>query len=292
MAVLPPPGSRFRVLLIACAVLAQSIGPSAHAWDSSTHRMITKLAIEALPPTALKDFMLSNTNQLAQYSVEPDSVLKARYGKSEEIRHYIDLERFGADPFAALNPDWNVMRQSYGDALLRRSGTLPWTIEDFAARANHDWSQHACPDVVRDSGLLSHYIGDASQPLHTTMHWDGYRQDRGIHARIEGAADRNIAALAALARPEIQIVKIDSVWPVVISEIRESESLIGAAIKADRDAVANSTRQGYQGALMLSSEKMLAGQIARAASVLGSVWQFEWNQAGQPAGCNPQLSLP
>ena len=68
----------------------------ARAWDSATHRAIARLAVEALPPSPLKAILSRNEAALEAHSVEPDSVLKARYGKAEERRHYIDMEVFGS----------------------------------------------------------------------------------------------------------------------------------------------------------------------------------------------------
>lgn len=50
-------------------------------------------------------------------------------------------------------------------------------------------------DVATHMGLLAHFVGDAAQPLHTTIHhhgWagdnpKGYTTDRGIHSYIDGA---------------------------------------------------------------------------------------------------------
>lgn len=50
-------------------------------------------------------------------------------------------------------------------------------------------------DVATHMGILAHYVGDAAQPLHTTIHhhgWigdnpGGYTTDKGIHAYIDGA---------------------------------------------------------------------------------------------------------
>ena len=81
------------------------------------------------------------------------------------------------------------MRQRYGDATLERSGTLPWTIEQVSASIALSWRRDDCRAAETLSGYLAHYIGDASQPLHSTRYYDGIGEDRGIHARLEFATD-------------------------------------------------------------------------------------------------------
>src|SRR5215469_1022656 len=113
---------------LATAAILHQPAP-AHAWDSATHRLITRLAINALPASPLKHALLTHEQLLEQHSVEPDSVLKERYGRREEIRHYIDIEiyqRESTDPFSNLDPDIRTMRSRFGDAALEESGTLPW----------------------------------------------------------------------------------------------------------------------------------------------------------------------
>ena len=46
------------LLLVTAGLLTFPI--NAEAWDSATHRLIVRLAIEALPPSPLKDVLLRN----------------------------------------------------------------------------------------------------------------------------------------------------------------------------------------------------------------------------------------
>lgn len=258
------------------------------AWDSATHRAIARLAVEALPPPSpLKSALSRNEGALEIHSVEPDSVLKTRYGKAEERRHYIDVEFFGNDPWSELNPDFNNMRRRLGYRTLERAGTLPWTIEGVSAQLESAWRRGDCDTVLRLSGYLAHYVGDASQPLHSTISYDGYARDRGIHARIESAVDHSLGELEPMAAREVHLEEINDVWAPSIAEIHDANRLIGEVLRDDRaarDAGAYRGRE-YQRALMNEDAAMFARQIARAASVLASIWLYEWRRAGSPGAC-------
>ncbi|MGH7023387.1 MAG: S1/P1 Nuclease, partial [Caulobacteraceae bacterium] len=61
--------------------------------------------------------------------------------------------------------------------------------------------------ILRDLGVLAHYVGDGSQPLHVSIHFngwgpgpnpDGFTQDR-IHAFFEGAFVHDYIDPAAVA---------------------------------------------------------------------------------------------
>jgi Zinc dependent phospholipase C len=266
-------------IVLACA--------PAFAWDSVTHREITYLAIRALPPSTLKDLFLRDARQLQYFAVQPD-VIRAKYGdESEKIRHYIDLEIYGSDPFEALVPDRAAMVKRFGEPTLLRSGTLPWTIVDFSDGFEQEWSRGDCHELLRLAGFLAHYVGDASQPLHTTKHYDGYEGDRGVHARVERAVDLDIRQVSSAAQPQIHLIEIDSVWQTAIDEIRDSNSHITELLQDDRAARQSSD---YDAALMSRAQPMIAGQIARAASVLASIWIYEWKRAGSPAACESAAS--
>jgi hypothetical protein len=276
--------------LAAIVVCAAPAAAPAFAWDSATHRLITRLAINALPPSPLRDSFEANSAALQDYSVVPDTVLKARYGKAEAHRHYINIEyynTFSSDPFSFLNPDFKTTERRVGLRLMKRAGTLPWTIEELAAATARDWRRGECAGVIRQSGYLSHFVADASQPLHTTIHYDGYPRDRGCHGRIEAAVDRDVSALGAEAKPQVQVVPISGVWSTEIAEMNQSYGLVQATIDADRSARGGgeASAAAYERTLIAEHGAMFATQIARGASALASIWIYEWKQGGSPNRC-------
>lgn len=178
------------------------------------------------------------------------------------------------------------MVQKFGARRLMKSGTLPWTIESESDALAGAWRDGNCRAVFKLAGYLSHYVADASQPLHTTIHYDGYPEDRGIHQRLELTADGYVAELEREAAPRVRVEDLDAVWTPVIAELRESSALVPRVIAADRGA-RSATRSSPQFERMLMQEERgwIVSQVAVAASVLASIWQFEWRRAGHPAIC-------
>src|SRR5665213_1524927 len=180
------------------------------------------------------------------------------------------------------------MEREFGTGMLQRSGTLPWTIKGTADGVEQAWRNGDCAQAIVLSGYLAHYVGDASQPLHTTRIYDGYPQDKGMHARLEGVVDQSVSESEPLARPQVHLEKIDSAWAATIVELRQSNSLLAIVFDSDRAARAETeTKRGddFDRALMRREMPMVAKQVAEAASVLASIWLYEWNQAGSPAAC-------
>jgi hypothetical protein len=100
--------------------------------------------------------------------------------------------------------------------------------------AGKAWRDRDCAGAVEQSGYLAHYVGDASQPLHSTRYYDGYAGDTGVHRRFEGTVDRQAPAIARLARKQIHVQKIDSVWSAAMGEIRDANALVPRVIESDR----------------------------------------------------------
>lgn len=278
-------GRRLAITLIALCGLA----PSAYAWDSRTHELITRLAIAALPTELpLKTGFARNASEVEEYSIEPDTVLRPLYGEAEARRHYIDLEYYGADPFARLDPDLAAMRRQYGARTLDRSGTLPWSITSEAAAMEAALRAGDCVALLRHAGYLAHYVGDATQPLHTTRFFDGpTASDRGMHARLEGAVDHRTREIGADAADGVRWQPITSLWAPIVAQLRESNELIPQVVAADRTAreEAGRARAAYTRRLMALEQPLIVRQIADAASLLASIWAYEDRQAGTPPAC-------
>ena len=201
--------SRNRLRLLAVCASACFVAGQALAWGAAGHRLIGRAAMAALPtsvPAFLRDSAaVAAVGELAR---EPDRWRGA--GKTHDAdrdpAHFLDLDDNGAilggPPLAAL-PE---TRAAYDSALRAvgsdswKAGYLPYSIIDSwqqlakdlaywradaaAAAKTTDTSHRAwfLTDLaerqelaLRDVGVLAHYVGDGSQPLHVTVHFNGWR---------------------------------------------------------------------------------------------------------------------
>ena len=201
---------------------------AALAWGASGHRMIGEAAVRALPPE-LPAFLRTPRAaiEIGELSREPDRMRAAGRIRDNDRNpdHFIDLgddgRIFGGPAISALP----ATREAY-DAALRaqgqdswKAGWLPYAIvdrweglaKDFAywrvlaaARANPKWRAHRAWFVADQQrrealilariGELSHFVGDGSQPLHVSIHfngWGDYPNPQGytnarLHVPFEG----------------------------------------------------------------------------------------------------------
>ena len=204
------------------------------AWGASGHKFVSGLAIEALSAsqTDVPEFVRTKEAAalVAALSVELDRSRTAGRVHDEERdpSHYIGLDPdgtvFGVRPLTNLTRT----REEFDTALRARgvtqyrSGYLPYAIVDGWQQLAKDFAYWRAltaiieaPDTpapvkawaaadrqnrqmltLRDIGVWSHYVGDASQPMHVSQHSDGWgvfpnpralTQQTGIHARFESA---------------------------------------------------------------------------------------------------------
>ncbi|MBV9510756.1 MAG: S1/P1 Nuclease [Caulobacteraceae bacterium] len=223
----------------AAAMLAGA-APQALAWGATGHRLIGRMALEALP-AGLPAFLYTPeaVEAVGELAREPDRWKGA--GKlldaTRDPAHFVDVDDAGriegGPALNALPPT----RSEYDAALkavnsdsfhagylpysivdgweaLERDFTL-WRIETAAIAIEKDpehkaWMQRDLKRrealTLADLGEWAHYVGDGSQPMHVSVHHNGwgdfpnphgYTQDR-IHAYFEGAFVSNNVTEAAV----------------------------------------------------------------------------------------------
>jgi len=207
------------------AIAALCILPAqAHAWGAMGHRMVGEAAARALPaevpaflrtPAAVRD--------IGELSREQDRSKGAGriHDHNRDAGHFLDLDEEGKllggpsfKPLPANRADYEKGLQAAGlDSW--KAGYLPYSIVDrhqqltkdfgywrvltyMAAREKNPvrkaWYKRDLmrreAQILQTIGDLSHFVGDGAQPLHVTVHYNGwgeYPNPKGYtSARIHG----------------------------------------------------------------------------------------------------------
>ena len=216
-----------RVAAFVLIVLLGSASPS-FAWGALGHRLVSGTGAAALPAT-LPDFLRSAAAiaEIGDLGPEADRLKSSgpTWNSDDDPGHYVDLADDGTAgglALAALPPS----REAF-DTALRAAGTdqykmgfLPYELIDgyqqittdfaywrvFAYGATHaadpgDRAFFAVEQALRESltlrdiGYWSHFVGDASQPLHVSIHFNGWTEKfpnlaKDPHGRFETALVR------------------------------------------------------------------------------------------------------
>ncbi len=208
---------------------ALTVSGQAHAWESEGHRIISVLGVAQLPaeiPAFLKEPTV--IQQMGELGREPDRSRGAGQPHDEDLDpgHFMDVTDDGHGLGGISLTDMPRNRDAYSAALhaagadLHKGGWLYynlvdgyeqlskdfayWRIDGVGEKRAKDAKQRAwyAMDrklreliIIRDLGYWSHFVGDASQPLHASIHYNGwgdfpnphgYTNER-IHSPFEGA---------------------------------------------------------------------------------------------------------
>jgi hypothetical protein len=277
----------------------------AAGWGEKGHLMVNRLAIEAAAPM-LPEFMNASREHLTYNGYEPDrweQEGRIPLNVAQAPDHFMDSELWGS--IATIEPD----RYAFMEKLIERKiplddiGYLPYSIVENYGRlrnAFRQWRNAKTPEdresaranAVFFAGLMGHYVGDASQPLHTSIHYNGwsdrapnpknYTKDRTLHRRYESLYV-NSAIEASGARPNVKAPRrLDDVFTSVKDYLSQSFSELEPLYELEKSGEFNPESPRSKGTAFIQA------QIGRAATMLASLWYTAWIESGEPVPAAPR----
>jgi hypothetical protein len=278
-----------RRVVAALAVALSLITPApAAAWSLELHRFIMDRAIELLPP-GLKPFFVRNRATVVERAVDPDTWRTMGFAE-EAPNHFLNIDSpgYGPFPFLGLPHVYAEAVRKFGVERVRANGTLPWRIQEFHARVaaafrNINSRANGRFELVHVSAVLSHYVADATQPLHAASNFDGQLTgQRGVHARFERTLFQRYRSQVTIA--PIAMPPVTDPLAFAFDTIIASWQLAQPLLAADRNAIGAGDRyddayfDGFFGAARPVLEERIGVAIAAVAAAITGAW----GAAGQP----------
>jgi hypothetical protein len=266
-------------------VAAASLPAPVEAWSFSVHRFIADRAIVLLPP-AIRPFFETYRTTFVEHAIDPDTYRTMGW-QEEPPRHFLDMDAYGAFPFASLPHDYNQAVAAHGADFVTKNGLLPWRTEEMYGRLREAFKQttpYARDDIELFSAVVAHYIGDAFQPFHAAVNYDGQLTgQQGIHARFETEMFDRYADKLRIAPDPIQPVA--NVRQFTFATLTDSFSFVEPILAADRVAVQGKEEydDGYFDAMLEKTRPILEKRISQAITGVASVITAAWTDAGKPA---------
>lgn len=294
------------------AVLA---GPACHgppiagilppvAWGYHGHGIAGRAAAAALPE-GLPAFFRDAAGQLAYLNAEPDRWRDrdlAAMDQAWNYDHYIDLENVPAGALEA--PDrWRYLDRIYEVGLenpVRDTGFLPYRMLELYQRLVTEWRLWRAASgperawieerIVSDAGILGHYVADASQPHHTTIHFngwsggrpnpEGFTTDRGFHGRFESDfVEAHVTAEDVLRALRWETRTLADPWGAILQHIQEAHDRVPDLYRLDRDVGFAADTPPGSDAHAFAVERLAAG-----ADMLRDLWWSAWVESGRTEG--------
>jgi hypothetical protein len=311
----------------------------AGAWDYEGHHAINELALASLPADFGIEMTPALKGRVEYLAGEPDrwrniSDLPLKHVNGPN--HYIDLEELG---LYGLTPETlPLLRYDFvADIVKARAafperfppidpgkdadhtrelcGFLPWAITENYEKLKSGFSvlkafqthggtpeeiANARADIVYVMGVMGHYVGDGSQPLHTTIYhhgWigdnpRGYTTNYSFHAWIDGGyfhktGGINVSNLVGRIHPAERIANADQaggMFKAVVAYIVAQNKLVEPLYQLEKDGkLAGEPGKGMEGMAFLD------GQLVKAGQMLGDIWLTAWLEAPEDTYLERQL---
>lgn len=261
-------------------------------WGYQGHEMATRAAV-AILPQEVPDFFRGAGDHLVYLSPEPDRWRISRYPelhRAGDYEHYVDLENLPDGALGARDRFSYLERLHDAGVTAREAGLLPFRIVELHQRLTSLWARwHAEDDpdrrrfiearIIDDAGVLGHYVTDASQPHHTTIHFDGwdadapnpegFSEERGFHSRFETRfvnAHINADDIARLLPAEPRTVD-GPVQAAVLDHIMASHAKLDALYRLDRDVGFDAGSPPHPEAKAFAAER-----LAEGSEMLATLW--------------------
>jgi hypothetical protein len=230
------------------------------------------------------------------YGLTPDQLPPLRYDFVADI---VKAREAHPENFPAIDP----ARDS--DHTRELSGFLPWAMTEYFEKLQSGFSTLAAlekaggtpeeiadakADIVYVMGVMGHFVGDASQPLHTTKHFNGwvgdnpnrYTTGHTFHQWIDGGFFRQtggidaqkLAAKIHLAEKIPESSDPNGIFRVSVNFVVANNRLVEPLYELDKDGKLSD--QGNAGA---EGRAFLEAQLVKSGQLLGNLWLTAWQTA-------------
>lgn len=256
--------------------------------------------------------------ELPLAGIDPKTVTSFRY---DFIVAFAAGRALHADRFPAIDPAKNL------DHTREWPGFAPWAITEYYGKIKSAFSylkvfeELGTPEEIANAkanaiyvmGIMGHYAGDCAQPLHTTLHFNGwsgpnpngYTTWSGIHSWIDGSfsakAGINYDALVSRIKPA-QLLSVaaqpdgrDPVFVAVMDYLLAQNQMVEplyALEKAGKfnNAVEKTARmQPVPGPVSDEGRAFIEGQLLKGGQMVSALWLTAWRNAGPDVYLRGQL---
>jgi hypothetical protein len=287
-----------RILLLAVVMLLPAIG---FAWGDAGHMAINRTAAERIP-SGMPQFIKSNSTYIEFNGPEPDrwrSPLEKQLNDAQAPDHFIDLEYLDW-----LNP-LPDSRYQYIRAIYERRaqhpdqatdtffpekiGFQPYiAIEIFErlkvafreyrqAQAAGKTTADAERNALFYAAWLGHYVGDGSNPLHTTKQYNGWVGDNpngyttahDIHSKMETAFINANPEVLRFGDLVASPTHLDHPFEDYVAYLRGSREKVEQVYRIEKLC-------GFEGNGSAESREFIRQQLARGSQMLLNLWYTAW----------------
>jgi hypothetical protein len=314
-----------------------SLASQAQAWGGRGHSAICETAVFLVKEPGLKDYLKNKPQMMGHLCNMPDFYWRSLGSEATKLgnpTHFVDVEITGLK-VSEIPLDFKKIVDTYtgkpnlfkvGATIYNvpsEFGSVWWRADQFYRRFltfGKDLAKAEAPknakeetddnlpynkaayEMVVSLGLMGHFVGDASQPLHNTADYDGYATGHGgLHAYYEDQVvsefdgdlqTRVLKEARAMKNPKFLKPKTTVEKMKILSEssmeelklifkvdpIKKPSTVVNEKGMDIRKAAERENAQvGYK-----KFNKIIVTELARSSLLLAKLWDEAYVEAGAP----------
>ncbi len=292
-------------LFLTCIAVQPSFG-----WGSDGHKIVNRVAIETLP-ASMPAFLRTPQalDEIEYLAPEPDrwrSSAAPELSAAQAPEHFLDMELADVAAPDGLPEqrydflhDLDVAGRRYPDFADRlapqKVGLLPWQVNEDFERLLVDMRDYRILHADRqdtlgvelailyDIGCLGHYVADGSQPLHTTINYngwvesknpEGFTRQHGIHSQFETEFVHNNLNAQDI-QPLIPAARVLQMpFQEFLFYLQTTHRQVAQVYRFEK-------RGGFEGHGSAASRSFTAERLAAGATMLRDMIYTAWAESAQ-----------
>ena len=272
-----------------CSVLVLGIlgSSQAFAWGGKGHMAVNRVALSMVSNPEAKKFLDANSQQVIRFATIPDVKWKSGpNADKEKPMHWFEMDGYGSN---RLGEDLTTLlvgraEEELGQDFVKKYGLAMWRVSDFYAQLVVAIQKKDFKRAVQIAGVMGHYVGDMTQPMHASSDYDGQSINKpGVHKYYETTL--------------VDRIDDDHLFDALQQAAGERRSGLERSIGNDLDNTElqkvswteagdafNALKSVYDRMDGKPDDKWLEQdlkpRIARAAALLGKIWDVAFTVAG------------
>ncbi|HEX7962398.1 MAG TPA: nuclease [Terriglobales bacterium] len=290
--------------LITHLLLAQV---AAFAWGNEGHHYINSVAAKRIPHD-MPGFFRSAGDRLTYLAVEPDrwrEKVEPTLKNWQEPDHFLNMERLEGMGELPVRPYEFIQKLYEKQATIadpkERSEYLPENIgmQPYAAIAmyerlkvafreyrnlkkEHKSTKPAETEAVYAAGILGHYVGDAAQPLHASIQYNGWVGDnpngfttrKTIHYEFESAFVAKNVKGSEFEKLVKGPAAISDPFADYVAYLHQSNGLVTQLYTLDKD-------HAFENQGTAAGKEFVLRRLAAGSQKLVDLWYTAWLESAK-----------
>ena len=285
------------VSLRSVLVLGLLMSNQAFAWGQKGHMAVNRVAISMVSNPEAKKFLQTNSREVIRFASTPDTQWKSGPdADKEKPMHWFQMDAYNSNRLGDGLADvvFGRAQDELGQDYVQKNGLAMWRVSDFYVQLLDALKKGDFKRAVQIAGVMGHYVGDMTQPMHATSDYDAQSINKpGSHKYYETTLvdrmddnhlDASAEQVAGTRRSELERLVGNDLDNSKIQHLAWGEA---SGAYNDLKGVYDRFEQSSPDDQWLEGD--VSPRIGRASALLGKIWDVAFASVG--AGKLPDKSV-